>query len=110
MNQTVTQMDEVTQRNAALVGEAAAAAESMQERAQNLTQAVAVFELAEDVEVAARRAAPAGAEKPAASVTGPAVRGTLVAETRVAAPAKPEAKPRAQKVPAATGEEAREAF
>ena len=41
MNQAITQMDEVTQQNAALVEEAAAAAESMQEQAQNLTQAVA---------------------------------------------------------------------
>ena len=44
-NQAVTQMDEVTQQNAALVEEAAAAAESMQEQAQTLTQAVSTFKL-----------------------------------------------------------------
>jgi methyl-accepting chemotaxis protein len=38
-------MDQVTQQNAALVEEAAAAAESMQEQAQSLTQAVSVFKL-----------------------------------------------------------------
>jgi methyl-accepting chemotaxis protein len=38
-------MDDVTQQNAALVEEAAAAAESMQEQAQNLAQAVSVFRL-----------------------------------------------------------------
>jgi methyl-accepting chemotaxis protein len=38
-------MDQVTQQNAALVEEAAAATESMQEQAQNLAQAVSVFKL-----------------------------------------------------------------
>jgi methyl-accepting chemotaxis protein len=39
-------MDEVTQQNAALVEEAAAAAESLEEQAQALAQAVSVFRLA----------------------------------------------------------------
>jgi len=43
----VSQMDEVTQQNAALVEEAAAAAESLQEQAQSLVRSVAVFRLAE---------------------------------------------------------------
>jgi len=43
----VTQMDEVTQQNAALVEEAAAAAESLEEQAHTLAQAVAVFKIAE---------------------------------------------------------------
>jgi methyl-accepting chemotaxis protein len=38
-------MDEVTQQNAALVEEAAAAAESMNDQAQALTQAVSVFKV-----------------------------------------------------------------
>jgi hypothetical protein len=38
-------MDEVTQQNAALVEEAAAAAESLEEQAASLAQAVAVFAL-----------------------------------------------------------------
>jgi len=38
-------MDQVTQQNAALVEEAAAAAESMQEQAQALAHAVSVFKL-----------------------------------------------------------------
>ena len=41
----VSQMDEMTQQNAALVEEAAAAAESLEEQARNLSQAVAVFKL-----------------------------------------------------------------
>jgi methyl-accepting chemotaxis protein len=39
----VTQMDEMTQQNAALVEEAAAAAESLQDQAGTLVQAVSVF-------------------------------------------------------------------
>lgn len=46
VNQAVTQMDETTQKNAALVEEAAAAAESMQDQAKALMQAVSVFRLA----------------------------------------------------------------
>jgi len=42
----ITQMDEVTQQNAALVEEAAAAAESLEEQARTLQQAVSVFQLA----------------------------------------------------------------
>ena len=47
MNKAITQMDEVTQQNAALVEEAAAAAESLEEQAQNLAAAVAIFKVDE---------------------------------------------------------------
>jgi methyl-accepting chemotaxis protein I, serine sensor receptor len=43
VNVAVAQMDEVTQQNAALVEQAAAAASSLEEQARRLTQAVAVF-------------------------------------------------------------------
>ena len=45
MNLAIGQMDEVTQQNAALVEQAAAAAESMQEQTRSLTQAVAAFKV-----------------------------------------------------------------
>ncbi|WP_313400126.1 methyl-accepting chemotaxis protein [Stenotrophomonas sp.] len=45
VNQTVMQMDETTQQNAALVEEATAAARAMEEQAALLDQAVAVFQL-----------------------------------------------------------------
>ncbi|GGC71534.1 methyl-accepting chemotaxis protein [Undibacterium terreum] len=45
VNLAITQMDEMTQQNAALVEQAAAAAESMQEQAAALAQAVSVFKL-----------------------------------------------------------------
>ncbi|WP_439811553.1 methyl-accepting chemotaxis protein [Bordetella bronchiseptica] len=45
VNRAVSQMDEVTQQNAALVEEAAAAAGSLQEQAQRLAEAVSVFKI-----------------------------------------------------------------
>jgi len=45
INKAMSQMDEVTQQNAALVEEAAAAAESLQGQAGNLAQVVSVFKL-----------------------------------------------------------------
>jgi methyl-accepting chemotaxis protein len=47
INQAIRQMDDVTQQNAALVEEAAAAAHSMQDQAQHLSQAVSIFKLAD---------------------------------------------------------------
>jgi methyl-accepting chemotaxis protein len=45
INQVVTQMDMVTQQNAALVEEAAAAAKALQEQADKLTQVVGFFKV-----------------------------------------------------------------
>ncbi|CAA2109827.1 methyl-accepting chemotaxis protein [Variovorax paradoxus] len=45
INQAITQMDQVTQQNAALVEEASAAAQSLQEQAGSLVDAVRVFRL-----------------------------------------------------------------
>jgi len=45
VNQAITEMDGVTQQNAALVEQAAAAAESMQDQASTLAQMVSVFKL-----------------------------------------------------------------
>ncbi|MFY2812420.1 methyl-accepting chemotaxis protein, partial [Achromobacter xylosoxidans] len=58
-NRAVSQMDEVTQQNAALVEEAAAAAGSLQEQAQRLAEAVAVFKInaGDVIEVPARQLA-----------------------------------------------------
>jgi hypothetical protein len=46
VGEAVTQMDQVTQQNAALVEEMAAAASSLKSQAQDLVQVVAVFKLA----------------------------------------------------------------
>ncbi len=59
VNLTVTQMDETTQQNAALVEEATAAARSMEEQAGELTQAVSIFKIQAERPAAIRPVAPA---------------------------------------------------
>ncbi|MNL29445.1 Methyl-accepting chemotaxis protein III [compost metagenome] len=59
VNRAVAQMDEVTQQNAALVEEAAAAAGSMQDQARELVGAVNVFRLTEDAHRRGQGEAPA---------------------------------------------------
>lgn len=56
VNLAITQMDEMTQQNAALVEQAAAAAESMEEQAFELGQAVSVFKLVDDRSVVSAKA------------------------------------------------------
>ncbi|NKE68070.1 HAMP domain-containing protein [Ramlibacter sp. RBP-2] len=70
VNQAITQMDQVTQQNAALVEEASAAAQSMREQAHNLVAAVSVFKLAEGL-ATARAATPAVVAAPAVKVAAP---------------------------------------
>jgi methyl-accepting chemotaxis protein len=71
----VSQMDEVTQQNAALVEEAAAAAESLQEQARGLVQVVATFNTGGGVVAHAVHHAPAlsdfSAKKPAKKLPAP---------------------------------------
>jgi methyl-accepting chemotaxis protein len=64
INQAVGQMDNITQQNAALVEQAAAAAESMRDQALRLSQAVSVFKTAESESSVsmARPAAPLGSD------------------------------------------------
>ncbi len=57
VNQTVMQMDETTQQNAALVEEATAAARSMEDQARQLTDAVAQFRLADSASASLARVA-----------------------------------------------------
>ena len=69
VNQAITQMDQVTQQNAALVEQAAAAAGALQEQAQHLLTAVQVFRMHGGQAVASPHAAvavaPAGQSAPA---------------------------------------------
>jgi len=83
INQAISEMDTVTQQNAALVEEAAAAAEAMQQQAANLERVVGVFQLDGPVRgmapaAAVRRPAPS---RPAAPKPSP---------TRAVAAAKPK--------------------
>ncbi|NGX15010.1 methyl-accepting chemotaxis protein, partial [Wenzhouxiangella sp. XN24] len=71
----VTQMDEVTQQNAALVEESAAAASSLEDQAHGLAQAVSVFRIddAKTSGITAPRSTPAkapAAKAPAAKANG----------------------------------------
>ncbi|CAN7736817.1 methyl-accepting chemotaxis protein [Pseudorhodoferax sp. LjRoot39] len=71
VGEAVGQMDQVTQQNAALVEESAAAAASLKDQAQQLVQAVAVFKLSrEDHAGAASAPAPSG-NAPAIERRGP---------------------------------------
>ena len=87
----ISQMDQATQQNAALVEESAAAAESLKDQAHQLVQAVAVFKLegrASEVRatpVAAPKPAPVA--KPAAPARKPAPAARAVAAAASAAPA-----------------------
>jgi methyl-accepting chemotaxis protein len=63
VNLAITQMDEVTQQNAALVEEAAAAAEALEEQAQNLASSVSVFKI--ETGAASRQAIAATTRPPA---------------------------------------------
>ncbi|SFC54351.1 methyl-accepting chemotaxis protein [Massilia yuzhufengensis] len=65
INSAVTQMDQVTQQNAALVEEASAAAQSLQQEAASLAEAVGTFRLDEAAAAAAPKRAPASAARPA---------------------------------------------
>jgi methyl-accepting chemotaxis protein len=73
VNQAVTQMDEVTQQNAALVEEASAAAQSMSSQAAALRELVSVFNI--------------GAARPAAVDFSPKVASATVKRPAVAKPA-----------------------
>jgi len=85
VNVAVTQLDQMTQQNAALVEESAAAAESLKDQALRLDQVVRVF-----------RTGDAGSEAPA-SVSRPAVPTAAVAAPAVAPAPKKTVTPPAVK-------------
>ena len=85
INQAIGEMDSVTQQNAALVEEAAAAATSLREQAGQLAQAVSIFKLDHEpvvtrpVAVKAKAPARALAVKPKAAAAKPPVKQTVAA-------------------------------
>ncbi|MGN6581570.1 MAG: hypothetical protein ACTHJ1_16530, partial [Bordetella sp.] len=110
VNLAVTQMDETTQQNAALVEQAAAAAGSLEEQARQLAQAVSVFKLragADVIDVTAqpvaervqpRRVAskPDARSEPTAKETGQVKKPARQLAAPAAPPAKsPSTKPKA---------------
>ncbi len=111
VNQSVLLVDQMTQQNAALVEQSAAAAESLKEQAHRLVDAVAVFRVADGAAgVASRSAAPRPAS-PAASTPAPRVpapKPSVVPAPRAAprpapvakAPPRPAPRPQPAAVPA----------
>ena len=98
INQAVAEMDTVTQQNAALVEEAAAASESMQEQAAALAEMVSIFKL--DAAHSGPAAAKPALRKPvvaagSSALKRPALR--LAPASAAAAPAPAAAKPRPAK-------------
>jgi methyl-accepting chemotaxis protein len=100
VGEAIGQMDQVTQQNAALVEESAAAAESLKGQAQQLVQTVAVFKLAQGTKAAtsvptATASAPGGIERRgpdrAKNVTRPAFgkAKAAVAKTAATTPSEP---------------------
>ncbi|MBV8603780.1 MAG: MCP four helix bundle domain-containing protein [Pelomonas sp.] len=79
VGEAVTQLDQVTQQNAALVEQSAAAAESLKHQAGRLAQAMAVFKLA-------RATAPAPAAAPRPAAPRPAAAPRAAVAPRPAAP------------------------
>ncbi|WP_233639515.1 methyl-accepting chemotaxis protein [Achromobacter xylosoxidans] len=98
VNRAVSQMDEVTQQNAALVEEAAAAAGSLQEQAQRLAEAVAVFKInaGDVIEVPARQLAQHRSAPRVAAPQAETVAPTPAPATTAAAPAARQAAPAAR--------------
>ena len=96
VNQAVSHLDQMTQQNAALVEQSAAATASLRDQASRLSDVVAVFNVGTGVPSVVAQPAPRPAPRPAPTVrTAPALAGT--AARRVAAPAaKPLAAPAAR--------------
>ncbi|KWU20391.1 methyl-accepting chemotaxis protein [Achromobacter xylosoxidans] len=98
VNRAVSQMDEVTQQNAALVEEAAAAAGSLQEQAQRLAEAVAVFKInaGDVIEVPARQLAQHRSAPRVAAPQAETVAPTPAPATTAAAPTARQTAPAAR--------------
>ncbi|MFZ6754799.1 methyl-accepting chemotaxis protein [Undibacterium sp. Dicai25W] len=80
VNHAIIEMDGVTQQNAALVEEAAAAAQSLQDQAAELAKVVSVFKLSGNDSLLTHRPAPAPASKrvePALKVNKPKARAPM---------------------------------
>jgi len=122
VGEAITQMDQATQQNAALVEESAAAADSLQRQAQELVEAVAVFQLAQGAQgreltaagVSSAQRQPARTADLPLAPRAPAPRVAVLAPTAAAgdaadraAPVPPAAAPASTAAPAAPASSAR---
>jgi methyl-accepting chemotaxis protein len=85
VGKAITQMDEVTQQNAALVEEAAAAAESLQSQALQLTERVASFKMDDTEDERQQTVAPRKALSPPAPKTSKPKTRAPVAQKKIKA-------------------------
>ncbi|MBL8279671.1 MAG: Cache 3/Cache 2 fusion domain-containing protein [Pelomonas sp.] len=98
VNTSVVQLDQMTQQNAALVEESAAAAESLKEQAQRLVEAVAVFRVSgHEAAAPAPKATPApqAPSRPAATSKAPAPIKAATAAKAASTPPAPRPAPAA---------------
>jgi hypothetical protein len=97
INDAVAQLDQVTQLNAALVEESAAAADSLSHQAQQLVQSVAVFKLgtpdADAVIARVQAAVRTGGRGAAGARTGCGAGGGQLGDVLVPGPSAPQAVP-----------------
>jgi methyl-accepting chemotaxis protein len=111
VNLSIIEMDSMTQQNAALVEEAAAAAQSLQDQAGELARVVSIFKLSEGEQYQAQAPAPAApstavvvrpaaAKRPAPALKKPGVK--KAAASASAAPASHDDAPAAKPKKAAT--------
>ncbi len=98
VNQAVSNLDQMTQQNAALVEESSAAATAMNDQAQRLAQVVAVFNVGQSTAVAAPAKRPVQPASPAAVQTAAA---KPVAAAPAPRPVKTASKPAAPAVTSA---------
>jgi len=101
VNLSIIEMDGMTQQNAALVEEAAAAFQSLQDQAAELQRVVSIFKLAEGEEAAAAEAA-----APVSASTAVATRAVVARPARRPAASPQLKKPAAARKPAAKADEA----
>ena len=105
VNQAIGNLDQMTQQNAALVEESAAAAESLREQADRMKQAVSVFKLSAASGEHGQVLAPVPVRSSVPKSTpfkGPERRGAVNAGPGARASAKPAPKPTGAKMPAAS--------
>ncbi|MFZ5547848.1 MAG: methyl-accepting chemotaxis protein [Pseudomonadota bacterium] len=100
INTAVVHLDQMTQQNAALVEESAAAAQSMKDQAQTLAQVVSVFRTGTDAP-AARVAAPAAPKPAPAAAPKAAAKPAAAPKPAAPVPARPPAPVAAHASPAA---------
>jgi len=117
VNLSIIEMDSMTQQNAALVEEAAAAAQSLQDQASELARVVSIFKLSEGEQYQAEAAVaapatgtavvvrPAAAKRPAPALKKPAVKkpAAAPAAAKEDAPAAPA--PKAKKAATVASDE-----